>query len=309
MTLNLKGLGSRAIIGAFMKRLDETQRAGWTQDLALQIDSNQESETYDFLSDVPAMKEHVTGEPRPKTTLKNYEFTVRNKRFSAALEFSEDDIRRDKTAQILLRARSLGTRAAQLPQKILSQLINTNGNAYDGVSFFHATNHKNLNGDTIDNAIQVAASTATKPTNSEMETALLSAVEKILGWKDDAGEPRNEFAQAFDVMVPTVLWKQLQAVLKNDYIAAGTSNSVKASGFTFRPLMNPRLTSSVYMYVFRTDSDVKSFVWQDEVAPHMEELSDGSEWQKLNGTHIYLAKRVCNGGYGRFDQACRVEFT
>ena len=34
MTLNLKGLGSRAIIGAFFKRLEEAQTAGWTADVA-----------------------------------------------------------------------------------------------------------------------------------------------------------------------------------------------------------------------------------------------------------------------------------
>jgi phage major head subunit gpT-like protein len=303
----LKNLGSRAIIGAFMKRLEEQQRAGWTSQLALQLDSNQEVETIEFLGDAPAMMEHIGG-PRPVSTVRPYEFTIRNKEFSGGLRFKESDVRRDKTGQIMIRAKELGARAAQLPQKVLSKLLVDNGNAYDGVAFYHATNHKNANNDTIANAIQIAAATGVIPTNAETETGLLTGIETILGFKDDAGEPRNEFAKDFVVMVPTALWKQVKAVLKNDFIASGVSNSLKATDFTITPIMNPRLAAP-FLYIFRTDSDVKSLVWQDEVLPHMDVLAEGSEYAKLNWEHIYLAKRIGNGGYGRFDQTVRVEFT
>lgn len=307
MTGMLKALGSRAIIGAFNKRLEEVSQSSWLPTLALSIASNQEIETYDFLSDTPAMAEWVGN--RTKQGLKVLEFSVRNKKFSGGLEIDEDDFRRDKTGQIMVKVNGLAARAAQLPQKIISGLINTNGNAYDGVAFYHASSHKNLNNDTIDNAIQVAAATGTVPTAAEMETAILTAIEKILGWKDDSGEPRNEFAQEFTVMVPTTLWKQASAALKNDYVAAGQSNSIKAMGFTINLVMNPRLTSQVYMYVHRSDSDVKAFVWQDEVPTMMQPLTEGSDFHILHDKRAYFVKRVCNGGYGRFDQSCRVEFT
>lgn len=308
MTGNLGRLGSRAIIGAFIKRIEELQQAGWTKELALMIASNQESETYTFLGDSPTMVEHAGG-PRPFTPLKPFDFAVRNKRFSAGIPIDEDDLRRDKTSQIMVRVRELAARAAQLPQKIISTLINNNGNAYDGVAFYHASNHVTASGAVVDNAIQVTAATGTTPTVAEMETGVLTAIEKILGWKDDAGEPRNEFAQKFLVMVPTNMWKQLKGVLKNDYISTGVSNTLKATEFEIVPVMNPRLTNSAMLYVHRADGDVKPFVWQDEVPPMMEPLAEGSEYQKLNAAHLYLAKRVCNGGYGRFDQSCRVEFT
>ena len=41
----------------------------------------------------------------------------------------------------------------------------------------------------------------------------------------------------------------------------------------------------------------------------MDVLSEGSEYLKLNGHHLFIAKRTGNGGYGRYDQTCRVEFT
>jgi phage major head subunit gpT-like protein len=303
----LKALGSRSIIGAFNKRLEEVATSSWVSQLALQIDSNVETETIGFLSDTPMMRERQSN--LPKKGLRAYTFSITNKDFSAALEVKESDWRRDKTGQIMVRARELGARAAQLPQSVLSSLLVSNGNAYDGVAFYHASGHVTMSGATVANAIQVAAVTGTVPTNAEMELGILSGIENLLGFKDDEGEPRNEFAQSFVVMVPVALWKQASAALRNDFIAAGTSNSIKASGFSIRLVMNPRLTSSVFMYIFREDSDVKGLVWQDEVLPVMESLVTGSEYTIVNGQILFLAKRTGNGGYGRFDQTCRVEFT
>jgi len=304
---NLKALGSRAVIGAFNKRLEEVQTASWVSSLSMMLDTTVETETIAFLSDAPAMKER--GSNLPAKSVRPYTFTITNKDFSAGLEVKGADVRRDKTGLILIRARELAARAAQLPQKELSRLIVANTSAYDGVAMWHATNHVTLNGDVVANAIQVAAATGTVPTNGEMETGILTAIESILSFKDDEGEPRNEFAQVFTVMVPTSLWKQASAALRNDFIAAGTSNSIKASGFTINLVMNPRLTSSVFMYVFRADSDVKALVWQDEVLPVLQSLTDGSEHEILTGQHLYVAKRTGNGGFGRFDQTVRVEFT
>jgi hypothetical protein len=302
----LKALGTRVVKGAFNKRLEEVQTASWVPKLGMTITTDVETETLAFLSDAPAMKER--GSNLPKKGLRPYTFSITNKDFSAGLEVKDSDMRRDKTGQIMIRAGELGARAAQLPQKVLSELIIANGTAYDGVAFY-ATTHTTLAGNTINNALQVAAATGVIPTNAEMETAILTAIEAILGWKDDEGEPRNEFAQEFTVMVPTTLWKQASAALKNDYIAAGTSNSIKASGFTINLVMNPRLTNQAMMFVFRSDSDVKSLVWQDEVLPYMESLTEGSEYAILNSRFLFAAKRIGNGGYGRFDQAVRVEFT
>lgn len=304
----LKSLGSRAIIGAFNKRLEERTQASWAAQLAMMLDSNQETETIAFLSDTPAMQERRGATPAQEG-LKPYSFTITNKEWTAPLNIKSTDLRRDKTGQIMVRINELAGRAAALPQKVLSTLLNANGNAYDGVAYYHASGHLNANGDTIDNLQTVAAATGVIPTNAEMETAIFTAIEKILGWKDDAGEPRNEFAQAFAVMVPTTLWKQANAALKNDFIAAGTSNSIKAAGFQITPIMNPRLTSQVQIHVFRADSDVKPLVWQDEVMPAMEVIGAGSEYEKIHKHQLFMAERTGNGGYGRFDQACRVEFT
>lgn len=303
----LKALGTRSIVGAFNKRLEEVTQASWVSQLAMMIDTNVETETIGFLSDTPMMRERVSG--RPAKTLRPYTFSITNKEFSAGIEVKEADWRRDKTGQIAIRARELGARAAQLPQSVISQLIIDNGNAYDGVAMWHATNHITQSGFVVNNAIQVAAATGTIPTDAEMATAILSGCKQIISFKDDENEPRNEFAKSFTLMVPVDLWPQAQAAIGNEFLAAGQSNTLRTSGLRINLVMNPRLTSSVLMFLFRDDSDVKALVWQDEVLPAMRSLTEGSEYATINSRFLFLADRTGNGGYGRFDQTCRIEFT
>jgi phage major head subunit gpT-like protein len=313
MTLNLKGLGSRAVIGAFYKRLEETQAASWIPALASMYTSNQESETYTFLGDSPKLMEWggtgTDGGNRTTESLKPYDFTIKNRKFSGGLEIDEDDFRRDKTGQILSRTNELAARAAQLPQRIISDLLNSNGTAYDTKAFYHATDHVTANGDVVNNDLSYAAAIGTLPTVQEMVDGLLTAIQGLLAFKDDAGEPRNEFATQFAVMVPVTLWSPLMGAIKNDYSLLGQSNTLRATQFAITPFMNARLTAQDKLFIFRTDSDVKPFVWQDEVPATMAVLAEGSDWHTTNDSRKFFVKRLCNGGYGRFDQTVRLTFS
>jgi hypothetical protein len=71
-----------------------------------------------FLSDAPALRERQTDNLTEKS-VRPYTFTVTNKDFSAVLPVRSADWRRAKTDQIMIRARELGARAAQLPQSVL----------------------------------------------------------------------------------------------------------------------------------------------------------------------------------------------
>lgn len=302
----LKGLGSRAIIGAFYKRLEEVAAATWVAMLASRFNTDQPSETYQLLGDSPAMKEWLG--PRKAKNLKDFDFEVKNRKFTNGIEVDEDDFRRDKTGQILVRIREMGARAAVLPQRLITDVITSNAVAYDGVAMF-SNSHVNLNGDAIDNTVDQTAANGTTPTNQEMEDGLLASVERMLGFLDDEGEPRNEFASQFMLMVPPALWKQAQGAIKNDLRASGESNTLKNTGYDIMPVMNARLTNSAKCYLFRTDADVRPFVWQDEVPTTMSALVEGSDFHTLNDKRAYFAKRICAAAPGRFDQSIELTFT
>lgn len=308
MTSNLRGLSPRNIKGTFYKTLEEAAMASWVPRIATMIDSDQEVEIIKFLGDAPKLREKLSN--NTKTTLKMSGLTVTNKAFSAIIETDADDTRRDKTGQIMVRVADLAKRAAQLPQQLISQLIVANGNAYDGVAYFHASSHVTPNGDTVANAISYDATSTSALTSAEATAATMKAIQQILGFKDDVGEPRNEFAQSFLVMCPINLFDGLLASIKNDYVTNGVSNTLKSSGFQVELRANPRLTATDKFFVFRTDSDIKPFIWQDEVMPVMTDRTpENSDKGFLEDVNLYKARRVCNAALGRFDQACQVTLT
>jgi len=312
MTGNLKGLSSKAVTGAFFKALDERTAASWLPRLASMFQSEQDTETYNFLTDVPAMTAWIG--TRAMTTLKRITFDVKSSKYQSAVEFDADDFLRDRTGQIMARINELATRAASLPQKLISDLINANSVAYDGTAFFADTGHTNLNGDTIDNIVTQVATTGTNPTEAEALTGILSAIAAILGFKDDAGQPRNEFAQRFIVMTPPFAYAAVCGAIKNDFTAAGVSNTLKATGFQLEPIMNGRLTATDKIYVFREDSDVKPFGFQESptaagFGTELASLEEESDWYFQRDSMLFGVKRACAAFFGRFDQACQVTFT
>jgi len=302
-------LGRRDIRGMFFKRLEEVATASWVSRLAMMIDSDQSSEILRWLGQVPAMRELIgtrhKREPRP------YELTIINRTFEATVEFAVKDMRRDKTGQIRIRISDLAKRAATLPQKVLTETLENNGNAYDGNALFADRSALDTGGQ-YDNIVDQVAATGTDLTSDEMVTAIMNCVEAMMGALDDEGEPINEFAQEFAVMVPANYWGALMGALRDDFTAAGVSNTLKAtsaSGFSFLPIANPRLTTATSLYVARIDSDVAPLIWQDEVETELDELGAGSDHEFFNRAHVYGAVREGEGAPGEPGMICRVDVT
>jgi hypothetical protein len=108
-------------------------RIGW-----LNSGSNQETETYKWLGNVPKFREWVNGRAAGHPKVETY--SIRNKLWEQTLEFGIDDLRRDKTGQIMIRIGELAQAGAAFWEDLLTTLIN-NGNtsgftAYDGELFF-----------------------------------------------------------------------------------------------------------------------------------------------------------------------------
>jgi phage major head subunit gpT-like protein len=297
-------LSSRAIRGMFYKRLEAETAASWTRSISHMFDSDQESETYKFLGNVPALR--AWRGSRTKKEPKAYGVTIVNDKFEASVEFGRDDIRRDKTPQIRVRIGELAERSAQLPQKVLTTLLTTNGPSYDGVAFYgaHASGTNNFSDATVVDP--------TAPTAEEMKRNILRAVQTVMGAKDDEGEPMNEGAKDFVVMVPTLWWGPTVGALKDEFTAASQSNTLRSlatMGMRITPALNSRLpapTTTGDFFVFRTDADQLSLIWQDEVELELEELGEGSDYAFWNDAHVFGTQRIGNGGYGAHEMTCRV---
>lgn len=309
--MGASSLGSRAIIGAFYNKLQQDLGMTWIPEVSMLFPSNQESESYNWLGMAPAMREWIGG--RQAKGFRENGITIVNKTYESTMEVLVDEIRRDKTGQVMLRVAEQARRANAHWASLLTTLIvageAAGGECYDGQYFFD-TDHSEGDSGTQDNDLTGAAATTTQPTATEAEAAVMACVAAILGFKDDQGEPMNEGASAFRIMVPTVYLPPFAALLTNDYIASGQSNLIKnIEGFKFTLSVNPRLTSGAKFYVFRTDGETKPFIRQEEEPITVSAVAEGSELEFNENKHHYGIKAIRNVGYGYWQHACLYTFT
>lgn len=312
--MSLSALSSRAIIGTFYEKL-EAGPVPWFNQIAMRFDSDQESESYKWLGQVPQMREWVGG--RNAKGLRDNGFTVKNKTFEGTLSISVDDLRRDKTGQIEVRIGELATRANNHPVSLLSTLLlaGASGVCYDGQYFFD-TDHAEGSSGTQSNSISVDISalpvgtdfhgSTTAPSAEELNAAILLGIQQIYGFKDDQGEPINETASNFVVIVPTTFWQPARAAVNNGKLRNGADNMIHAGGITVSLYSNPRLTWTDKFAIFSTDGDTKPFIFQVEERVGMTALAEGTEWEFMNNEHLYGVKGTHNVAYGMWQKACLV---
>jgi phage major head subunit gpT-like protein len=313
--MGAKSLGSRAIIGEFYMRLEQDLGASWVPQVSMKFTSDQESEDYKWLGMAPAMREWIGG--RQAKGLRDSGITIANKKYESTMEIPVDWLRRDKTGQIMVRIAEQTERANSHWAKLLNQLI-IDGEAttcYDGQYFFD-TDHSEGDSGTQDNDIAVDITTTTAPTTGEMEVAILKAIQQIIGFKDDQGEPMNESAQKFLVMVPVPFMSAAAAALGSSIIVdASTSRSntiltlSSMAGFQVGLAVAPRLTWTTKFAVFRADGQLSAFIRQEEEDVSVDAIAEGSEEEFKNDRHLYGIKAIRNVGYGYWQKACLVTFT
>jgi len=312
--MSAKGLGSRAIIGYIIDALDQPLNT-WVDGLSNQFASDQESETYKWLGTSPVMREWIGG--RDAKGFRENGFTIKNKTFEATLRVLVDEIRRDKTGQVMARIADLASRANDHNAKLISTLIMAGGASlcYDGQYFFD-TDHVEGDSGTQSNALSIDIAVATAPTPAEMESAILQMTTQMYGYKDDQAEPINGEAKQFLVMAPVNYLKAVAGALGTSVIiesGASRNNLIQAvgslGGFVYNMAINARLTNTDRFYLFRMDGATKPFIRQLEEDLSISALAEGSEEEFKNNWHLYGIKKIGNVGYGLWSGAVQAVFT
>ncbi len=315
--MSAKGLSSRAIIGAYYQRLEQNAGLQWVEAVSNYFMSDQESETYKWLGQVPAMREWIGG--RQAKGFKENGITIENRHFEATLEVLVKEMRRDKTGQIMVRVHELADRTNSHWAKLLSMLIlgGESQVCYDGQYFFD-TDHPIDGGGTQSNKLTIDISTlptevhgsTSVPSVEELQLAILQMVQQLYSFKDEAGEPLNENARSFAVMVPTSLWHVAKAAVAAPVITHGQTNIVKVMDeVSLSVAQNPRLTWTDKLAVFRTDGSVKPFIRQEEDPVRIDAIAEGSELEFKEKKHHYGVDTWRNVGYGFWQHACLAQLT
>ncbi len=310
--MGLGDLGSRAIIGEYYARLEQDLGNTWQAAVSNYFTSSQESETYKWLGQVPGMREWIGG--RQAKGLRVDGVTIKNVLYEATLEIDIDDLRRDKTGQILVRIGELAQRTNAHWAKLLSALINGGPSTvcYDG-QFFFDTDHVTGDSGSQSNDVSFDAATASAPTAGEFESAILSSVEAMYGFLDDQGEPINENARKFLVMVKPSHLKAAAAALNNPIIIDGSTSRTNTlttlGGWQFELAVNARMSISNAFATFRTDGDVQSLIRQEEEGVKVAAIAEGSELEFKERKHHYGVSAIRNVGYGLWQRSVLTTFT
>lgn len=322
-------IGVKGVIGFYFQALEQYTGQSWTSRIANTFESTQDTETYGGIGNVPQLREWIGSKDAKGFTEQSVRIT--NKDWESTIRLKSKDRRRDKTGVVQARIGELAQRSLSHDAKLLSNIIDngtgtTVATCYDGKALF-ATDHSVGSSGTINNSITVDISalptgdvtgshgSTTAPSVGEMALSITAGIKQLYGFKDDQGEPINEMAGEFDIMVPVGLSDVAQAALNSVYLAQGMSNptlmQTAPNGQLVKRnlVVNPRLTWTDRFAIFRSDSPFKSLIIQLEMSPVMKALAEGSDNEFWNNEAVFSIEKSGNVGIGRFDQCCTVQLT
>jgi hypothetical protein len=314
--MGLARLSSRAIVGEFYNRLETDLAGDWVGRLGMKFQSDQSSEEYAWLGMAPTMREWVGG--RQEQLLRDFGIIIPNLHYEATLGIPTSDIRRDKTGQVLVRVAELARRTNDHWALLLSALILAAESTacYDGQFFFdtdHVEGDSGVQSNDIVFDISDAAcpvdekGTATSPGPRIIAMAIMAGIQQIYGFKDDQGQPVNGDARAFTVQVPVSFMADTLTALSAEYIGSGITNPLKSQQLvTVTPVVNPRLTWTTKLGIFRDDGIVKPFIIQEETPVSLKAIAEGSEEEFKNDRWLFGVDAWRNVGFGDWRHACLV---
>jgi len=304
-------LSSRAIIGMFYEILEQNTGTTWIDSVSNLFDSDQALETYPWIGMVPTLREWIGG--RHAKGFNSAELSIENLHFEATLEILVRELRRDKTGQLAVRIGELADRTNTHWARLLSVLI-LNGETqlcYDGQYFFD-TDHQEGSSGAQSNLITtdisalpttVHGASAAAPSVEEFQHAVSKSITQLTSLKDDQGEPINETAREFLVMVPYSMLSVAQTALTVPR-GTGMTEIIMPDNVVTKVVGNVRLSAWTDKFAtFRTDGRLKAFIRQQETDVVMKAKAEGSEYEFDNDAHQYGVDTWRNVGFGRWQYA------
>ena len=309
--------------GVLAKVLTTTPLSAGLASLAVNITSMLpagSSERLDFLGTIAPMREWQGS--RQAVQPIEYNFALKNRKFESSILLPKDWIVNDKTGNIGQAMSQLGNRYAQWRPKLIADLLNngTTGGAYAGFDSLPFYSAAHVYGQSTVNNI-VTFTTGAGPANItayEAAKSLVKAIQQIITFLDDRGEPINEDITDLTVVVPGVANSQMAAVFyqavnlpKLDTGSGSVDNPVFGIGQAFKVhlLVTPRITG-VNVHVINTSANAAPVLFQENVTERMPSIKGaGSDFEHDHDAWEMGMKSVGNAGFGRFTDAVQLQYS
>lgn len=264
---------------------------GW-RNLAIVIDSQNESEGYTWFGTVPKM-EDVTHGTVKISDIPGYSFTLPNLEFQTAMEVERVLIERDRLNLVKPRINQLAMEAARHPGELMLSILPTNPNAYDGAALIGDSRIIGASGN-IDNQV-----TGTGTTVAQFQADLASARAQMARFQDDQGRVMRLMPNT--IMIPPemeqVVWQALnvqQGQLVNPVLPGANGGFYSAAGYNI--ISNPFLTDVNNWYLLHVGAGTdKPFIFQSEKVPELLGATDP------NTEYVITRRKFLYSVYGRYN--------
>lgn len=265
---------------------------------SLVVPSDTDTEQYNWLGTVPAMKEWV--DERQVESLAAYNYSLRNKHYEATIEVDRDEYEDDKFGLIAPRIRQLALEAVRYENVFtISNIVSGGSSAgYDGVNFF-ATTHTEESSGTQSNNL-----TGTGVTLAAVRADFIAARAAMRKFKDGKGRVMNIAPDL--VIAPPELQDIFEQLLNTNLVTVGSvaqDNNLKGAADL---IIDANLTDATDWFLLSTNGPMKPFIFQRRQAPqfvaHDNPQSDIVFMQKK--FHYGVDSRFA-AGYGLWQLAIR----
>jgi len=258
--------------------------------VATVVESSGDKESYNWLGAVPAMREWT--DERIPGALRTHEYEIANRKYESTIEVDRETFEDDRLGQVKPRIEELAVRAACHPDELVAGLLNNGFTTacYDGQYFFD-TDHAEGDSGTQSNKLTAALSADN----------LESAVETMMGFKDDQGK-------ALGVMPDTLLvgpdnFFDAREILNSvSIVVAGSTDVEKPSGNALSGMLNllvsPHVDSGKW-FVLASQYPVRPLLFQWRVKPDFTAVTDPSDEYVFSTDVVkYGVRSRCGAGYG-----------
>lgn len=224
------------------------------QDFVTQVPSTKSSEEYGWLGDTAELREW-NGERLPKA-LKEYGFTIKNKKYESSIRVDQDAIDDDQYGQIVMRVTQMGGGAKRSYDKQFASVIEAGASTvcYDGQNFFD-TDHSEGSSGTQSNLF---TSKALDATNSKL------IIQTMEAYKTDTGHLAG--IQVTHLMVPTCLEWTAKELFDPTAVAVSTDPAKAVLRGRVKVVVNPYLSSAsganAPYYFMDLSGAIKPFIFQ-----------------------------------------------
>lgn len=307
----------KGIMRRYRQMLEESPVAPFVDVLAERHSSNQEIEDYPYLGEAPPMEEWDG--PRDYKRHREFAIQVRNILYSTGIEIDSDYIRRDKVNGVMKLVDRLAMRKNQHWTKLVIALLLAGESTTipeDG-QFFFDTDHSvgDSGSQSNDLTYTIANDDTSLPTPEEFGLAIQESIDALLGLKDDQGEPCNEAAREFAVVIPHTLATPARQVFNTTLIPTTSGTGVRQSplvamdGFSIRLHSTVRLTWTNKFVTAVSGTLDKALILQEEENAEAEDIMGaGSEWEQLNHSWRFAVRATRGAGYGSWQRAALTTF-